>query len=130
MNSRLQQGDAEQGERTSKGVGASAVSHITDARRAASLPLERQLEETQELLDRGLPSTAEARLRQLIAQARREPSVLARARHLHSTALQALGRNRDALEAVEMYEPADSGAGLDPETFASVRVQLGLAYNY
>ncbi|MFL6254934.1 MAG: sigma 54-interacting transcriptional regulator [Pyrinomonadaceae bacterium] len=130
MTSRLHQGDAEQGARSSKGVRSSAVTHITDARRAASLPLERQLEETQGLLDRGLPSTAEARLRQLIAQARRDPGVLARARYLHSTALQALGRNRDALEAVEMYEPPDSGKGLDAETFASVRIQLGLAYNY
>ncbi|MBV8860138.1 MAG: sigma 54-interacting transcriptional regulator [Acidobacteria bacterium] len=130
MTSRSHQGDAEQGERTPKGGVASTVTHISEARRAASLPLERQLEEVQELLDRGLPSTAEARLRQLIAQARREPVVLARARHLHSTALQALGRNRDALEVVEMYEPADSDKGLDTETFASVRVQLGLAYNY
>ena len=130
MTSRLHQGDAEQGARPPKGGALSAVAHISDARRAASLPLERQLEETQELLDRGLPSTAEARLRQLIAQARRDPSVLARARYLHSTALQALGRNRDALEAVEMYEPADSGRGLDAETFASVRIQLGLSYNY
>src|SRR3954469_22542436 len=110
MTTRLHQGDAEQGERTPKGGGSPAVTHITDARRAASLPLERQLEETQELLDRGLPSKAEERLRQLIAHARREPGVRARARPLHSTALQALGRNRDALEAVEMYEPADSGA--------------------
>ncbi|HWS88160.1 MAG TPA: sigma 54-interacting transcriptional regulator [Pyrinomonadaceae bacterium] len=106
------------------------MTHITEARRAAGLPLAQQLEEIQELLDRGLPSLAEARLRQLIAHARREPVVLARARYLHSTALQAMGRNRDALEAVEMYEPADSGKGLDAETFAQVRVQLGLAYNY
>jgi DNA-binding NtrC family response regulator/tetratricopeptide (TPR) repeat protein len=130
MTSRLHQGDAGQGERTSKGGGPSPVTHITDARRAASLPLAQQLEETQELLDRGLPSTAEARLRQLISQSRRDPVVLARARYLHSTALQALGRNRDALEAVEMYEPTDSGKGLDAETFANVRVQLGLSYNY
>jgi DNA-binding NtrC family response regulator/tetratricopeptide (TPR) repeat protein len=41
-----------------------------------------------------------------------------------------MGRNRDALEAVEMYEPADSDKGLDAETFASVRVQLGLSHNY
>src|SRR5919205_1269515 len=129
MSSRLQQGDAGQGERTPKGGASAAVAHITDARRAASLPLERQLEEVQELLDRGLPTTAEARLRQLIAQARREPVVLARARCLHSVALQALGRNHDALEAVEMYEPADSGRGLDAETFAGVRIQLGLSYN-
>jgi DNA-binding NtrC family response regulator/tetratricopeptide (TPR) repeat protein len=106
------------------------VTHISEARRAASLPFEQQLEEVQELLDRGLPSLAAARLRQLIAQARREPSVLARARYLLSTALQTMGRNRDALEAVEMYEPADSGKGLDAETFGNVRVQLGLSYNY
>ncbi|HEX7316321.1 MAG TPA: sigma 54-interacting transcriptional regulator [Pyrinomonadaceae bacterium] len=130
MSSRFHQGDADQGERTPKGGSSTPVTHITDARRAASLPLERQLEEVQELLDRGLPSTAETRLRQLISQARREPVMLARARHLHSAALQTLGRNRDALEAVEMYEPADSGRGLDAETFASVRIQLGLSYNY
>ena len=131
MNTRLHKGDGEGDERTpAKGATPSAVVHISDSRRAAGLPLERQLEETQELLDRGLPSKAEARLRQVISQAQRDPALLARARFLHSVALQALGRNRDALEAVEMYEPADSGAGLDPETFASVRIQLGLSYNY
>ncbi|MET0647514.1 MAG: sigma 54-interacting transcriptional regulator [Pyrinomonadaceae bacterium] len=128
MNSRLHQGDAEQGERSSKGTGG--VVRLSDARRAGSAPLEQQLEETRELLDRGLPSTAEARLRHIISQARREPSVLANARYLYSTALNALGRYRDALEAVEMYEPADSGQGLDAETFAGVRIQLGLSYNY
>ncbi|HEX8353377.1 MAG TPA: sigma 54-interacting transcriptional regulator [Pyrinomonadaceae bacterium] len=118
---------AERGGRASKG--APPVVHITDARRA-SLPLESQLEETRELLDRGLPSTAESRLRQIISHARRDAPLLARARYLHSISLQALGRNRDALEAVEMYEQADSGRGLDAETFANVRVQLGLSYNY
>jgi DNA-binding NtrC family response regulator/tetratricopeptide (TPR) repeat protein len=130
MTSRSHQGDAEQGERTPRGGVPPAVAHISGARRAASLPLEEQLAEVQGLLDRGLPSSAEARLRQLVAQARREPVMLARARYLHSTALQALGRNRDALEAVEVYESADSGRGLDAETFAQVRVQLGLAYGY
>ena len=132
MSSRLHQGDPEQGGRASKGGPQGGVVHLSEARRApsAALPLERQLEETRELLDRGLPSTAEARLRHVIAQARRDPALLARARHLHSTALQAMGRNRDALEAVEMYESPDSGRGLDAETFSAVRVQLGLCYNY
>jgi hydrogenase-4 transcriptional activator len=130
MTSRLQQADAGQGERAPKGSGSHSVIHLSDARRAASLPLEQQLEETRELLDRGLPSTAEARLRQIISHAKRDPVILALARHLQSSALQALGRNRDALEAVEMYEAADSGRGLDAETFAGVRIQLGLAYNY
>ncbi len=133
MTSRLQQGDAERGERASKGARPSPVVQIADARRAsvASRPLEPQLEETREMLDRGLPSTAESRLRQIISLARRgSPELLARARYLHSIALQALGRNRDALEAVEMYEATDLGLGLDAETFANVRVQLGLSYNY
>jgi DNA-binding NtrC family response regulator/tetratricopeptide (TPR) repeat protein len=130
MTSRLHQRDAEHGERASKAADSSPVAHISDARRAASAPLDRQLEETQELLDRGLPSTAEARLRQIISHAKRDPVVLARARYLHSTALQALGRNRDALEVVQMYEHAESGRGIDAETFAAVRVQLGLSYNY
>jgi DNA-binding NtrC family response regulator/tetratricopeptide (TPR) repeat protein len=129
MTSRLHQGDAEQGVRSSGGAQPPPVVRIADARRA-SLPLEGQLEETRELLDRGLPSSAEARLRQIVSQARRDPALLARARYLHSVALQALGRNRDALGAVETYEAADSGRGLDAETFANVRVQLGLSYNY
>ncbi len=132
MTSRLHQGDAERGGRSSKSAQSSSVVNISDARRAAgvALPLESQLEETRELLDRGLPSSAEARLRQIVSQARRDPTLCARARYLHSIALQALGRNRDALEAVEMYEAAESGGGLDAETFANVRVQLGLSYNY
>src|SRR5688500_8545892 len=129
MNSRLQQGDAEQGERAPGRAHPSPVVQLADARRAAALPLDRQLAETRELLDRGLPSTAEARLRQVIPHARRDPEMLARARYLHSVALQALGRNRDSLEAVEMYEAQESGRGLEAETFANVRVQLGLSYN-
>ena len=130
MISRLQPEDAERGARAPRGAQPPPVVRITDARRQAAPPLERQLEETREMLDRGLPITAEARLRQIISQARRDPVLLARARHLHSTALQALGHDRDALEAVEMYESAESGRGLDAETFAAVRVQLGLSYNY
>src|SRR5687767_4680280 len=131
MNSRLQQGDAEQGERAPGRAHPSPVGQLADGRRAAAaLPLDRQLAETRELLDRGLPSTAEARLRQIIPHARRDPEMLARARYLHSVALQALGRNRDSLEAVEMYESQESGRGLEAETFANVRVQLGLSYNY
>jgi tetratricopeptide (TPR) repeat protein len=130
MTSRLHNGDSAGDGRTPKGATPSTVLHITDSRRGAGVPLERQLAETRELLDRGLPTTAESRLRQIIAQAQRDAGVLARARFLHSLALQALGRNRDALEAVEMYETADSGLGLDAEDFASVRIQLGLSYNY
>ena len=132
MTSRLHQGDAERGVRSSRNAQPSPVVQLSDARRAAgaALPLDAQIEETREMLDRGLPSSAEQRLRQIIPHARRDTTLLARARYLHSVTLQALGRTRDALEAVEMYEAADSGRGLDAETFANVRVQLGLSYNY
>jgi DNA-binding NtrC family response regulator/tetratricopeptide (TPR) repeat protein len=134
MTSRLQKGDAEPGERPAKAAPSSVV-HIGDARRGAALrprpaSLDQQLEETRELLDRGLPSAAEARLRQIIAAARRDPAVLARARRLLSVTLEIKGRYGDSLEAVRMYEPAESRGALDAETYASVRVQMGLAYNY
>jgi hydrogenase-4 transcriptional activator len=131
MTSGLQKGDGGSGERPAKSV--SPVVHIGDVRRGArvsSAPLQEQLEETRELLDRGLPTAAESRLRQIISAARREPVVLAQARRLLSSTLEIKGRYGDSLEAVQMYEPADSQDSLDDETHASVRVQLGLAYNY
>src|SRR3982751_1474605 len=104
MISRLHKGDAETGERPSEQTGASQVIPIGDARRAAAgrgvsypAPLEQQMEEAQELLDRGLPSAADTRLRHVITQAKRDPGVLARARQLHSVTLEALGRFRDSL---------------------------------
>ena len=107
MISRLHKGDAENGERTSEQTGSSQVIPIGDARRAAAgrgvsypAPLEKQLEEVQEYLDRGLPSAADTRLRQIISHAKRDPNVLARARRLHSITLEALGRFHDSLEAV------------------------------
>jgi hydrogenase-4 transcriptional activator len=137
MISRLHKGEADHGERTPEQTGSSQVIPIGDARRAAAsrgvsypAPLEQQLADVQELLDRGLPSAAETRLRHVITQAKREPSVLARARRLHSITLEALGRSRDSLEAVRAYEAPESGKSLDSETFAAVRVQLAMAYNY
>jgi hydrogenase-4 transcriptional activator len=137
MISRTHRGDADQGERTSEQTGSSQVIPIGEARRAAAgrgvsfpAPLEQQLEEVQEYLDRGLPSAAESRLRQIITHAKRDHSVLARARRLHSVTLESLGRFRDSLEAVRVYEAPESGKSLDAETFASVRVQLAMAYNY
>src|ERR1041384_2735447 len=131
MISRTHRGDADHGERTSEQTGSSQVIPIGEARRAAAgrgvsspAPLEQQLEEVQEYLDRGLPSAAETRLRQIITHARRDPSVLARARRLHSVTLEAVGRYRDSLEAVRMYEAPESGKSLDAETLAAARVQL------
>ena len=137
MISRLHKGDSDQGQRTSEQTGSSQVIPIGEARRTAAgrgvsfpAPLEQQLEEVQEYLDRGLPSAAESRLRQIITHAKRDASVLARARRLHSVTLEAVGRYRDSLEAVSMYEAPESGKSLDAETLAAVRVQLAMAYNY
>jgi DNA-binding NtrC family response regulator/tetratricopeptide (TPR) repeat protein len=136
MTSRLQKGDAGSGERTTNS-GASPVVSLGDARRAvtgrgvaATIPLEQQLEETREFLDRGLPSAAEPHLRQIISLAKRDRAVLARARLMLSSALEMRGRYGDALEAVQMYESADASDTLDAETLAAVRVQMGLSYNY
>jgi DNA-binding NtrC family response regulator/tetratricopeptide (TPR) repeat protein len=137
MTSRSHKGDRESGERPASAAGSSVV-HLGDARRGSTgrgiaLPaatLAQQLEETRELLDRGLPSAAEARLRQIISAARRDPVFTAHARRLLSVTLEVLGRYRDSLEALQAYEPVEARGALDAETFASVRVQLGLAHNY
>src|SRR5438105_96463 len=135
MTSRLQKGDAESGERPSVKSAPPSVAHIGDARRGAGVRVtpasfDQQLEETRELLDRGLPSAAEARLRHIISSAKRDQAALARARRLLSVTLEMLGRYGDSLEAVQMYESADSAAALDAETLAGVRARLALAYNY
>ena len=53
MISRLHKGDEGEDGRTPKGARASTVVQFADSRRGAGVPLERQLEETRELLDRG-----------------------------------------------------------------------------
>ena len=135
MISRSQKGNAEAGERAPGGAGSRVVRIDSGGRagRGGSSPpasLDQQLEETRELLDRGLPTAAEARLRQIIAAARRDPAVLARARRLLSVTLGMLGHYGDSLEAVQMYESADPAGALDAEAATGMRVQLGLAYNY
>ena len=90
-----------------------------------------ELEETRELLDRGLPSAAEPRLRRLVADsARRDAKLHALARRSLSISLEVLGHYRDSLEVVRPYEAPDAPPALDAETLSAVRVQLGLAYNY
>jgi len=113
----------------------SPVVSLAEARRrggaATTEDLYRELEETREMLDRGLPSAAEPRLRRLVADsARRDPRLQALARRTLSIALEVLGRYRDSLEVVRLYEGPDAARALDPETLSAVRVQLGLAYNY
>ncbi|HEV3470633.1 MAG TPA: sigma 54-interacting transcriptional regulator [Pyrinomonadaceae bacterium] len=137
MNSRPHKGEAPPGVRPADTAAGPSVVNLSDARRAtpgrhAATPadLARELAEARELLDRGLPSAAEVRLRHLLGAARRDPVMLALARRTLSETLGVLGRYQESLEAVVTYEPAEARRGLDADTYAAVRVQLGLAYNY
>ncbi|HEX6624622.1 MAG TPA: sigma 54-interacting transcriptional regulator [Pyrinomonadaceae bacterium] len=136
MTSRFKKEGAESGPNT-RGETRPGVVNLADARRTvASLAtdttanLYRELAETRELLDRGLPSAAEQRLHQLINAARRDPQLLAQSRRTLSIALEILGRYKESLEVVRMYEPAEARGTLDAETFSALRVQIGIAYNY
>src|SRR5438105_2209609 len=140
MTSRLQKGDAESGERPSVKSAPSSVAHISDARRgavvrAASASFDQQLEETRELLDRGLPSAAEARLRHIISSAKRDRAALARARRLLSVTLEMLGRYRDSLEghyerALENFEQAIQLVGDRPAAALLGRIYNNIAGAY
>ena len=93
-------------------------------------PAKAQLDEIHQLLDEGLSSKADVRLRALIKSARSNPSLIANARCALSKSMEMQGRYRESLEAVAMYETPESRAGLDREAASCIRVQIGLAYNY
>jgi DNA-binding NtrC family response regulator/tetratricopeptide (TPR) repeat protein len=99
-------------------------------RAEAAAALDNQLEEINSLLDQGLSSAVDARLRSLIKSARSDSSLAARARCALSKSLEMQGRYRESLEAVAMYEVPESRDNLDDEALSMVRVQVGLAYNY
>lgn len=135
MTSRLHKSGANTGE-LSSGAEKPSVVNLDDARRASSRrgsltpkDIERELDEARELLDRGMPTAASARLRPIV-NARHTPKIHASARCLLSTALEVLGRYHESLEIASLYESAEACKPLDPETLTSVRVRLGLAYNY
>ncbi|HVF29243.1 MAG TPA: sigma 54-interacting transcriptional regulator [Pyrinomonadaceae bacterium] len=115
----------------------SSVVSLTDARRLSRRRDEfsystsaHKIDEVRELLDRGQSSEAESRLLQIINTKSLDESLRARARCLLSTALEMVGRYREALEAVQAYETPDSRARFDAETESYIRVRLGLSYNY
>jgi hydrogenase-4 transcriptional activator len=89
-----------------------------------------ELEAIRLLLDQGLSSEVQSRITPLIVAARQDASILAQARGALSVALEMQGRYRESLEAVRMYEMPETRALLDAETATSLRVQIGLAYNY
>jgi hydrogenase-4 transcriptional activator len=88
-----------------------------------------ELDALQVLVDQGLPTEAESRLTSLIAAARKDPEMLARARCALSAALETQGRYHESLEAVRMYEAMDLCLKLDTESISMMRVRISLAYN-
>ena len=89
-----------------------------------------ELEEISKLLDQGLSSKVDSRLRALIKSTRADISLIARACCVLSKSLEMQGRYRESLEAIVMYETPESRSGLNAEALSCIRVQIGLAYNY
>lgn len=102
----------------------------SSSRNASNQQLLEDLERVQSLLDQGLSAEARIQLTSLISAAQRNPSILALARCALSTALEMQGQYRESLAAVAMYESPESLAKLDPQAIQSLKVQIGLAYNY
>lgn len=134
MKTRPPRNDSNESETTAK---AASVVNLSDARRrarerasAAHASLAAEIEATRKLLDGGQATEAEARLRQIIRDARDDDALLAQARCMLSISLETRGRHADSLVAVQMYEETGARAKLDPELSVLLRVQLGLAYNY
>jgi hydrogenase-4 transcriptional activator len=92
--------------------------------------LAQDLESVRGLLDQGLTIEARAHLNSLLSGARNQPALLAEARRSLSIALEMQGHYRESLDAVEMYEPPEARAKLDPTLGAMLRVQIALANNY
>jgi hydrogenase-4 transcriptional activator len=120
-------------EKTSDGRG---VVDLADARvrlrsrHPTNEALIEELDEVRSLLDQGLSTEARSRLASLISAARNNPTVLGLARCCLSMALEMQGHYRESLAAVAMYESPDSRAKLSQDAIRSLRVQIGLAYNY
>jgi tetratricopeptide (TPR) repeat protein len=124
------------GEETTPTTPPGVVS-LSDARRRAQARAETshaaltvRIEATRELLDWGQPGEAESRLRQIIKATSFDEASLASARGMLSVALEMQGRYHESLDAVLVYEDPQARINLSAEISVSVRVQLGLAYNY
>src|SRR6266481_8072780 len=116
-----------------KGVVDLADARVRISSRSPDKPsqnLMEELDEIRSLLDQGLSAEAKTRLASLITAARNSPSILALARCALSTALEMQGQYRESLAAVAMYESPESREKLDQQAVQSLKVQIGLAYNY
>ncbi len=118
---------------TRKGVVDLADARVRLSARAPQSPnpnLIEELDEIRSLLDQGLSAEAKTRLTSLISAARNNATILALARCALSTALEMQGQYRESLAAVAMYESPESREKLDQQTVQSLKVQIGLSYNY
>ncbi|MDQ1639866.1 MAG: hypothetical protein QOF62_3205 [Pyrinomonadaceae bacterium] len=126
-------GSAPKQSSSGKGVVDLADARVRLSSRSSQAPSQNLLEELDQirsLLDQGLSAEAKTRLASLITAARNSPSVLALARCALSTALEMQGQYRDSLAAVAMYESPESREKLDQLAVQSLKVQIGLSYNY
>jgi transcriptional regulator with GAF, ATPase, and Fis domain/Tfp pilus assembly protein PilF len=98
--------------------------------KASVASLSAELEAIRALLDGGLSGEARSRLNAVLSAARGQPEMLAQARCYLSIALEMQGHSRESLDAVSMYEDADTRAKLDPALSARLRIQISLASNY
>jgi len=102
----------------------------TRAGKSSPESLAGDLEAVRGLLDQGLTTEARSRLNSLLGQARNHPPLLAQARCSLSIALEMQAQYRESLDAVAMYEDAESRAKFDLTLSSRLRVQIALAYNY
>lgn len=126
-------GSAPKQSSSGKGVVDLADARVRLSSRSSQAPSQNLIEELDQirsLLDQGLSAEAKTRLASLITAARNSPSILALARCALSTALEMQGQYRDSLAAVAMYESPESREKLDQQAVQSLKVQIGLSYNY
>ena len=116
---------------------AKGVANLSEARRQTQgrvafsrAEAERELAETNMLLDRGLMSEAESRLQKIIATSPKDANLLARARCLLSMSLAMRGRYRESLAELEVYEATDARLPLEAEIAVRLRVQHSIAYSF
>ncbi|MEO7970796.1 MAG: sigma 54-interacting transcriptional regulator [bacterium] len=126
-------GSAPKQSSSGKGVVDLADARVRLSSRSSQAPSQNLIEELDEirsLLDQGLSAEAKTRLTSLITAARNSPSILALARCALSTSLEMQGQYRESLAAVAMYESPESREKLDQQAVQSLKVQIGLSYNY
>jgi transcriptional regulator with GAF, ATPase, and Fis domain/tetratricopeptide (TPR) repeat protein len=92
--------------------------------------LSTKLDEIDALLDAGHSVEARSRLTSLISNAKSDPVNLGRARLALSLAEEMHGNFRESLDAISVYESAESRVNIPIDLATKLRVQLSIASNY